>query len=91
MATKQVPAKGEVIEVLVWSYDPSLPPRLVNGRSTWCDGSTSFPYTNSASYKQMTVTDFVFWGDNSIDVKGLLEDGTKHTVQWEAPHGDLCY
>ncbi len=40
---------------------------------------------------QMTVTKIFFWADNSIDVVGVFEDGTKHKQQWEAPHGDLCY
>jgi hypothetical protein len=94
MATKQLPAKGEVLEVDVWVYDPSQPPRLVNGQSQYQDHRQGYkwvPYKNIVVTQKMTVTGVVYWGDNSIDVEGILEDGTSHKVQWMYPHGDSCY
>jgi hypothetical protein len=94
MPTKQVPAKGEVIETDVWVYDPSLPPRKVNGQSEYQDHKQGYkwvPYKNSVVTQKMTVTEIVYWGDNSIDVEGILEDGSKHSVQWMYPHGDTCF
>lgn len=37
------------------------------------------------------VVDRTFWGDNSVDVIVLCEDGEKRRAQVVPPHGDLCF
>lgn len=89
----QMPKPGDIIQVSIYIYDPTLPKRLVNGKTMYQDvmGDYSMKhFSNSTIYRQMTVTGHIFWADNSTDITGLLEDGTKHKIQWEAPHGDVC-
>jgi len=93
MKKQTIPQKGDMIQVLISSYDPNLPHKIVNGKTKYQDvmGDYTWKYfNNNHMYRQMTVTGYIYWADNSTDIEGVLDDGTYHKTQWVSPHGDVC-
>lgn len=93
-----LPENLDTIKVPMWSRNPDLP-NLHGPRCPFARGITRFetgcgcesPHLNVREEEEMTVSEIVYFADNSIEARGYLTNGKWWSVMVVAPSGDACF
>jgi hypothetical protein len=72
------------------TWRPSSLPENKGKYTSSCEGACGGNCNGVTTYHEGTVEKVIFWADNSIEAQVRLDDGTIHTKQYVAPHGDVC-